>query len=677
MLFLKEKQNGIKQKGFKIMKNCKRIFLLLLSYMFIFTMFFANNIKAENMQPNTYSYEWKDDSLVIGSNPIEKTFYIPQNMSCSNFVISLKIKQSPTLIKDISSILILVNNTKVYSSMMDKINDNGILTVSVPDYLIYKGGNTIAVKGFLKSTREKCEINNDVNWFVIEKTSAFSFNYSRSDSTDISGIFDDTYYSDGSNGDVCITLPDTLINNNYSQVSSISALIGFIHKSKEAGVNIKTFKYSELNNIDKETIVIGTVDQIKACNKGLLTDEEWKNAKENGYIALRKIGMKNHFIVITSNESQLETLCRILQNKLSLSQIKGKDYILDKNKVVNENEYNINPTLNELGYENSSQEGNGTKEFDYYFSIPSKKTLTTKNKIMFAYNYSSLVDYNTGYVTVAVNGENLMSKNFAKDKVQDKLEITIPEKYFEYTGFNISLKFNLKPNVENCTAQSYDDAWVTIDSINSNFKLELKDRTKYSLLNSQGLLQDSNGYVDGNITVDSYKNLQIDSICQMSSYFGKVSQGVNKLFINEPNDNTNSSSCILSLITSPIIKTVNNGLRIPVSNKDELVNKNLFIQNTTSIGAIEITSNGNKLVIMGSDKDQLNNTIKKYSEASSSKDTAILKDGNIIDYFGEVKVSKNNTLGAISRNYNIILGLVVLLSAIIFNFILYYKKVKQ
>lgn len=642
--------------------------------MFISAMLFVNNIKAQDMKINTYSYEWKDDSLVLGSYPVEKTFYIPQNMDCSNVVISLKIKQSPTLVKDLSSVSILINNTEIYSIMMDKIDDSGIIKVKVPDYLIYKGGNTIVIKGFLKSIHEKCEINNDVNWFVIEKTSTFSFNYIRRDSTDISGIFDDTYYPHGVNGEVYISLPDTLINSNYSQISTVSALSGFIHKNQQTDLNINTLKYSQLNKTDKETIVIGTTDQLQAFDKTLLTDAEWKAAKENGYIALRKIGLKNHFIIITSNDSQLETICRILQNKLSLSQVKGTDYIPDKNKIINENEYNINPDLNELGYENSSLAGNGIKEFDYYFSIPAKKTLTANNKITFVYNYSSLVDYNAGSVTVAVNGENLMSRNFAKGKVQDKLEFTIPEKYFEYTGFNISLKFNLIPDVERCTLKSYQDAWVTIDSADSNLKLELKDRTKYSLLNSQGLLQDANGYVDGNIAVDSFNNLTIDSICKISSYLGRVSQGVNKLSINESNGSTATGSCIFSLTTSPIIKTVNKYLRIPVSDKGELVNKDLFIQNTPSLGAIEITSNGDKLVIMASDKDQLNTTINNYSQASGPDDTAVLKDGKILNYFGQVKVPANKTtVQTISKNYSLISGAVVLLIAVIIIFAIYYK----
>jgi hypothetical protein len=659
------------------MKRYKRNLLLFISFIFIFTMLFIRSTKAEDINTNVYRYEWKDDSLVSGSNQIGKTFYVPENMNCYNFIISLKIKQSPTLIKDISSILILINNTKVYSIIMDKIDANGIVTVKVPDYLIYKGGNSIVVKVFLKSTAEKCEINNDVNWVVVEKTSSFSFNYSRTDSADISDIFDDTYYFNGSKGEVNITLPDDLTGSNYSQISSISALLGFMHKNKETDVSIRNFKFSELNSVNKETVVIGTIDQIKAFNKDLLKDEEWRNAEESGYIAIRKIGMKNHFIVIVSNEAQLETLCRILAHKSSLSQIKGKDYVLNKDKIVNESEFNINPSLNSLGYENSSQAGNGTKEFSYYFTIPSKKTLTIDNKLTFVYNYSSLIDYDNGYLTVAINGENLISKKFVKDKLQDKIEVTIPEKYFDYTGFNISLKFNLKLEVEKCTDQSYEDVWVTIDSINSNFKLELKDRTKYSLFNSQGLLQNSNGYVDGNIEVDSFNNLLIDSICQISSYLGRVSQGVNKLYINESKDNKTPSGAIFSLTASPIIKTVNDNLRIPISDNGEFVSKDLFTQNTPSLGAIEVTLNGDKLVITASDKDQLNNTIQKYSAVTSSKDTVILKDGKIIDYFGEVKVPTDKKLGAIKTNYEIILALVVLLGASISIFILYYIKVKK
>jgi hypothetical protein len=676
MLFLKEKQNGIKQKGFKTMKRYKRSLLLSAAFMLIFTMVFIGNVKAEEINTNTYSYEWKADSLVIGRSQVEKSFYVPQNMKPYNFVISLKLRPSPTLVKELSSLSILVNNNKAYSIMLDKLDHSGILNVKVPDYFIYKGGNSIVVKGFLKSTRDKCEINDEVNWVTVEKTSSFSFNYSRTDSTAISGIFDGTYYCDGVKGEVGITLPDTLSASNYSQISSLSALIGFIHKNRETEVNIRTFRYSQLDKVDKETIVTGTAEQIKTFNKALLTEEQWKKAEESGYIAIRKIGIKNHFIVIASKEEELERFCRILENKSSLSQIEGKDYVLDNDKIVSEKEFDRNFSLHALGYGNASQAGSGTKEFNYYFTIPAKKTLTANSKIAFVYNYSSLADYNKGYVTAAVNSENLMSKNLAKDKVQDEIELTIREKDFDSTGFNISLKFNLRPEAENCTAQGYDDIWVAIDSLKSNFKLELQDRTKYSLLNSQGLLQALNGKLEGSIAVDSYNNLSPDSISKISSYLGKVSQGVNMLLIKESEDNANTSGAIIGLTDSPLIKTVKDKLRIPISDTGEFVNKDLFIQNTPSLGAIGLTLRDQRLVIAASDKTQLNSTIQNYLEAVSSKDIVILKDGKIIASFGEEPVTEGKASETIKRNYNMVYGLMVLLGASICIFILYYKKVK-
>ncbi|VYT79767.1 cellulose synthase regulator protein [Clostridium tertium] len=657
------------------MKVYKKIILLPILFIFIFTMASTKTVAAEKIESNVYSYNWNEDTLLSGSDQIGKTFYIPQNMNPSNFVVTLKIKQSPTLIKDLSSISVLVNNTKVYSIMVDKINAKGELTIKVPENLIAKGENSIVIKGFLKSTREKCEINTDVNWVVIEKGSSFSFKYTRVDSKDISDIFDNTYYSDGKNAEVNVVLPNELIDYNYSQISSISSLMGFIHKNKEVDVHINSLKYSELNTIDKETIVLGTAEQIKAFNKGLLTNEEWKSAEENGYIAIRKIGKKNHFIIITSTEAQLETMCRMLSNKSSLSQIKGNNYILDVNKIVNEKEFNINPSLNDLGYESSSQVGNGIKAFNYYFTIPAKKMLTENNKITFYYSYSNLVDHDNGYVNVEINGENILSKNLSVDNSQDKLEFTIPEKYFDYTSFNISLKFNLKPNVENCTAQSHDNLWIKVDSINSNLNLDLKDREKYSLLNSQGILQNSNGRVEGSILVDSYDNLSLDSICQISYYLGKTSQGVNNLYINEGTDKESEGGAVFALTTSPIVKDMKDNLRIPVSDNGEFINKDLFIQNTSSLGAIEITSD-NKLLIIASDKDQLNNTIKKYPEALSSKDTVIIKDGEIIDYFGDTKESENEISGLVKVNYDVILALGVVLGGAILIYIIYLKKVK-
>ena len=662
------------------MKSYKRFVLLTISFIFAITVFsisIVNTLKAQavNLEADTFSYKWKADTLVSTSAQSEKSFYIPQNMSCNNFVVALKIKQSQTLIKEISSISILINNTKVYSVMLNKIDASGIVTARVPDYLIYKGNNTIAIQGFLKSTREKCEFNNDINWVIVDKDSSFSFNYTRKDSNDISNIFDDTYYSNGSKEEVDIALPDNLTQDNYSQISSLSAMLGYMHKNKDTDLNIKTLKYSDLKDIKRETIVIGTAEQIKAFNSGLLPQKAWEEAEKSGYIAIRKIGARNHFILITSNEGQLETLCRMLQAKSSLLQLKGKDYVLNNNKIVNQEKFNTRPTLSSLGYENASQIGNGTKEFKYYFTIPAKKTLTENNKFTFVFNYSSLIDYKNGYVTVAINGENFMSKSLVKGSVQDKLEFTVPEKYFNYVGFNISLRFNLKPDVENCTAQSYGNIWIEIDSSKSSFNLELKDRTKYSLLNSQGLLQDSNGNVDGSITVDDFNNLSLDSLCQIASYLGRVSQGVNKLNINEPKDNAKAGGAIFCLTSSSVIKKVNSNLRIPISDNNQLVNKDLFIQNTPSLGAIELSLKGGEFVITANDKNQLNKTIENYSKAIGSYDTVLLKDGKIIDTFGDTKAIPRVEV-ALKTNYEIILALLLLLSASITIFILYLKKVK-
>lgn len=682
------------------MKVYKQIILLPILFIVIFTMSFSKTIKAESLKPNVYNYTWQEDTLLSGSDHIGKIFYVPENMKSSNFIISLKIKQSPTLIKDLSSVSILVNNTKVYSIMIDKIKSNGELTIKVPEKIIKQGENSIVIKGFLKSTREKCEFNNDVNWVLIESGSSFTFNYSRADSTNISSIFDNTYYSDGKRAEVNLVLPNKLADYNYSQISSVSTLIGFAHKNKELNVDINTYKYSDLNNLDKETIVIGTVEQVKALNKGLLTDEEVKSAEENGYVAIRKIGKKNHFLIITSTEEQLETLCSIFSTKSSLAQIKGNNYILDKNKVVYEKEYNNTPSLKDLGYESISQVGNGTKEFNYYLTIPAGKMLTNKNKLSFAYSYSNLVDYDNGYVNLEINGENILSKKFSIEKTQDIIEFSIPEKYFDNTAFNISLNFNLKPGTEYCTITSHEDVWVKIDSDNSKLNLDLKDRDKYSLNNSQGILQDLNGMVKGRILVDSYDNLSADSISKISYYLGKLSQGVNSLYIDSNGENNkdsndtknsnddkevknskdnnndgNSNKAIFALTTSEIIKDMKNQITVPISENGEFIDKDLFIQNTSSLGAIEITSN-NILLITASDKDQLNNTIKKYPEATSSKSAVIIKDEDIIEYFEEEN-KENEKITVLDKvNYNIIIALGVLVGAVTIIYIIYYKKVK-
>lgn len=676
ILYLKEKQNGIKQKGFKIMKRYRVFLSIFLSAILTFSMYFSMEVNAQDGNSNAYSYQWKEEVLVSGSSGIERTFYVAENMICYNFVLSLYIKQSPTLIKDISSLSVSVNNTKVYSITMDKVQENGQITVKIPEYLIKKGTNSIVVNGFLKSTKEKCEINNDINWFVVERNSSFRFDYKKTDSKNISGIFESTYYSDGVKSQVMLALPQELAEHNYSQVASLGALTGFIHKNKENKVTMSTLNYSQLLIADRETIVVGTVTQLKAFNNTLLTEEQWQKAEESGYIAVRRIGNKNHFIIITSKEEQLEVLCKILGNKSSLSQIKETDYVLDKEKIINEEEFNTNPSLKALGYEDLSQSGNGAKEFSYYFTIPAKKVLTENNRATFVYNYSQLAENDNGYVTVEVNGEKIMSKELDKGKVKETLEFTIPEKYFHYTGFNISLKFNLKPSVERCTAQSYDNVWISVDSVNSNFKLEVKEREKYFLLNSQGILQNSNGSLDGRILVDSYKNLAIDNICEMSSYLGQVSQGVNNLDIKEMKSNEKPSGIILGLTSSPIIKGLSDNLRIPISSNSEFVNKDLFIQNTSSLGAIEVALNGENLVIMGTDVNQLNNAMNKYLEITTDKDTVIIVNDKIIDTFQDEKVESNKNLEVIKVKYDILLALLALLGASIVILIVYYKKVR-
>lgn len=658
------------------MKIYKRALLLSMFFVLILTMFFKSDLRAEQENPKVYTHKWEEDKLLNSNENIKKTFYVPQNMSCSNFTVSLKVKPSPTLIKNLSSISLVINNTKVHSVMLDKLNEDGLIRVEIPKDLIYKGENSISIEGFLKSTKEKCEINDDLNWAIVEKDSSFSFDYERIESIDIRNIFDNTYYSDGVSSNFNISIADSLTPNNYSQLASISALIGFTHKNKSTDVDPRIFKYSQLASLDRETIMIGSVDQIKAFSEDLLTDEEWKKAEENGYVAIRKIGNNNHFIVMVSDQSQVETFCEIFKNKSSLSQIRGKDYVLDKKKIVDEKTFDTNPSLRSLDYTNSLQSGNGVKQFDYYFTVPAKKTLTSDNKITFVYKNSSLVDYDEGYVNVEINGENIMSKNLTRDKVEDKLEFTIPEKYFAYGGFNISLKFNLKPGIENCTSQSHDNIWVEIDSLSSNLKLDLKDRKRYSLLNSQGLLQNSNGNLEGEILVDSYKNISTYSIAKLSSYLGKVSQGVRQLSINQAKGKDGSANFILSLTKSPLMEGVNKNLRIPVDKEGQFTNKDLFVQNTPSLASIQVTSDGEKLVLAASDPTELNKAIQNYSEVSSPKDTVIMKDGKVLESFGEEELAIDKALGKIRTSNEILIALFILILSFAFIFMIYFRKIK-
>lgn len=657
------------------MEKYKR-FLLVVLLTFVFSTFFVEGAKAEGPEFNEYRYQWQEHSLIRGNDWIGNTFYLSPNMDTSNFTISLQLRQSPTLIKELSSISILVNNTVVDSIRMDQLAATDTVTVQVPDHLIDSGSNTVAIKVFLKSTREKCEFNNEINWLVIEKGSSFGFHYQRADSTAISNIFENTYYSDGHRGELIITVPDNLSPANYSQMASLAALTGFMHKNKETGLRVKTASYSDLPDLDKETIIIGTPKQIKELNADLLTAQEWQQAEENGYIALRQIGANNHFIVITSTEAQLTTLCKTLQNMFSLNQLTAKDYVLDVNKLIAPKGFNTNPSLQALGYEGFAQIGSGVKSFDYYFTLPANKMLTADNKLSFSYDYSSLSGEEKGYVAVEINGDNLLTKELPANEEGGKLDFALPEKYFDNTGFNVALKFNLAPSIESCFVRNYDNVWVAMDSDNSSLSLKLKDREKYSLLNSQGLLQNDQGSLEGKILVDSFDHLALTSLCQISSYLGEVSQGVNGLLIHEPKNPAGSYGAIFALTTSPIIKEINENLIIPVTDQGDLAQPDLFMQNTPVVGALGVTLNNDQLVIMASDKDQLNNSMQKYTTGFGNNDAVILMGDEIIASFGSTASQVEEKLPFIKENYETILALLVLLAAAITIFIIYHRKVK-
>lgn len=657
--FLNEKPNGIKQKGFEKMKRIKRIFAIYIIFIMIAMILPIYNISASPIKYNSYRYKWENDDLIQGTSQIGKNFYITENMQAFNMNLFLKLKPSPTLIGDLSSISVLINDTVVHSVMIKDLDINGGLKLEVPEHLIYKGDNTLTIRGFLKSTREKCEINPDINWVIIEKGSLYSFDYDRVEGAEISNIFEDTYYSNGIKGEVNIAIPDKLIESNYSQIASISALIGSIHKNKEIDTNIKLIDYSKLNLLDKEAILIGTADQVKAFNKDLLTDKAWGLAKENGYIAIRKIGDINHFILIASNEEQLEILNKVLQNKSSRKQIKNKDYVLDKNKIVQVRDFNKMPLLSDLGYESSSQIGRGIKEFNYYFTIPANKTLTPANKLSFTYNHSALSEADNGYVTVEINGENILSKDLSGQLTEDRIEFTIPDKYFKYTGFNIALKFNLKPKVENCASETFKNVWVGVDSLNSKFNLDIEDREEYSLLNSYGTLQDENGYLDGNIMVDSYDMISLDDISKIALYLGRVSQGVNKLRVMSQDDTGEDRGAVFSLNTNPIPQE-------------------LFIQNTKLLGFISISPDNRRLLISGTDAGQLGKAISKYQDVISPNKSVVLQDGEVIDYFNDI-VTNDHVIeeaeGFIIET-DIMLALAVMLGFVVIAFIIYYRKIK-
>lgn len=674
---LKEKQNGIKQKGFDTMKTIKKYLYLTLFLILIFSLSSTNNLKVESASLDAYTHIWKEDTLINSFDQLENSFYISDSMEISQFTMDLKLKKSPTLIGDLSSLSVLVNNIPVHSINMDSLDESGVLKINIPNNLIQNGRNSIIIKGFLKSTRDKCEFNPDINWIIIEKDSYFSFKSIRRDSKYINNIFENTYYPDGLRGFVQLAIPEKTNGENYNQIASISSLIGYIHRDKEVDLRIKPMRYSDLNKTNRESIIIGNPDQIKSFNKDLFSEEEWKHAKSNGFIGLREIGDRSHFLLITSNNTQLETLIGILQDKVSLSQIEDINYILDESKIVNRPDFITKSTFKNLGYETFSQSGSGMKEFNYYLTIPANQTLTKDNKFIFNYNYSPLLENEDAFVTVEINDNKLLSKEILTDSDKGRLEFSIPEKYFDSIGFNISLKFNLAPEDDNCITNNYEDLWVKVDSEDSYYDLQLEDRSEYSLLNAQGLFQDANGFIEGNINIDDYKNLSFNSICNFSSYLGQVSQGVNKLTLNSGDKAIDGKGAIIGLNFNPLIQSERDNIQIPPSENGEFINKDLFIQNTDNLGLIGISLDNNKLIITANNEKELNLTIQEYEKISNPNKSVILKNGKTIDQFNGLEEIEDPEKESTGIDYNILIASITLLLFTIISFWIYFKKIKH
>lgn len=673
--FLKEKPNGIKQKGFDIMKNIKKYSSLILIFTLILALNLAKSSEVEAIEGNNYRHIWKEHSLINSSENLEKFFHVTENMDISEFTINLKIKASPTLIEDLSSISILVNNMPVHSLKIQEVNKSGFLSVKLPENLIKVGRNSILIKGFLKSSKDKCEYNPDINWLIIEKDSFINFKVHRKDSEYIKDIFENTFYSDGLKGHVQLALADEILEENYSQLSSLAALLGYVHRDKEVDLKINLLKYSDLKESKKETILLGNTDQVKNFNKDLLTQEEWNDAKENGFIGLIKIGEKSHFLLLVSDDEQLQTLLAILGNQASLDQIKDKNYLIDKSKLMDKSPYKTKASLKDLGYESFSQSGSGIKEFNYFLSLPANQSLGPDNNFDFQYKYSSLIEEDNAYVTVEINGKKLLSKKLPGTSDSDNINFSIPAKYFDQTGFNISLKFNLAPEEENCIGKDYDDLWLDMETENSFFDLSLKERKDYSLLNAQGLLQDCNGSLDTIITIDDYENLSLDSIANISSYLGRLSQGVSNLSIKKLNQAPKENGAIIGLALSPLLKSEKQNFQINISDQGELMDQNFFIQNTKSIGIISLSLDNSKLFITATDKRQLKLTIDKFPTSQGPNTSLILKDDQIIESFKDLEKT-NQKEETRKINKEILLSLLVLLGFTTIVFFLYYKKIR-
>lgn len=176
--------------------------------------------------------------------------------------------------------------------------------------------------------------------------------------------------------------------------------------------------------------------------------------------------------------------------------------------------------------------------------------------------------------------------------------------------------------------------------------------------------------------VDSLDDLSIDALCNFSSYLGRVSQGVNKLSLNEIEDSKNFKGAIFGLNSSSLIQNESCNLQIPILENGKYLDPDLFIQNTDTLGLISLSLDSNKLLILGSDVEQLNLAIKDFPNTISPNPTFILKDGEYIDYLNQLDKLEDMEDNTKTIEMDIIIALSVLIAFIIIVFALYYRKVR-
>lgn len=576
-----------------------------------------------------YRVEWADDVVLYGQEQHVKNFYVPQNTEVKDAELNLDYEISPTLIKEISSISILVNGREVHSQILS--NENKV-KLTIDKKLLKKGTNSLAIRTFLKSTKEDCEKNNEINWLVLKNQSNLKVPLKRAQSKAVNDIFENTYQLNETKATVSIVGPEKMSVFNYQQLTNVAAQVGYQNRGKEIKPDIKLYTYDELEEVKNEAIVIGSSEQLQKKFPEAIKSDDLDDYNENGSILLRTVDNNQYFFLVTDTNEQLKLLNQTLSDSQLMKQLDREEYFLKQDNILNDPIDFDSVTLADLGYETNTQQGDTTYTFDYFLSLPGNKKIGKNNQLTFKYSYPAALVEEDANVLVTINGQEQLTKKISKEKDADELTFTIPEQFTDYSRLNLTLTFNLNPKIAKCLWRQDYKGWVKMDAEESQLLLDIKNRADYSLATSHGLAEDEHGILNEELHIDSFKHIEMASIIKLAQYFGEMSQGVKKFSVVESSEDeaARSAKMIVGLNQSHLVKDLNEHLQLPISKDNYFKHDDLFIQSHSALAAIQLTNNHEQLVISSNDKKQLNTAIEQYVSMQSLDQAVVIQHNDMI-----------------------------------------------